>query len=133
MKKPLAALFAIILLAAVGACSDSTDLASGNTVITITWTDSPVSNSHACYLAVAKGSYAITSGPMPDSSVIVYNKSVSSSITKKYMNLAEDGSYTAFVYYDNDDNGIPSSGDLPFGVTPFTSTSGATISMSAAY
>lgn len=134
MKNPRPALFALVALAALAACADTTDLASGNTLISITWTSTSLSNAHASYLAVAKGSYPITSGSMPDSSVIVYNKSVSSSVTKKYLNLAEDGSYTAFIYYDNNDNGKPdSTPDLPVGVKNFTSSGGASVAITAQY
>jgi hypothetical protein len=134
MKNPQIALFALFALAAFVSCSDTTDLASGNTLISISWTSSSsFSNAHTCYLTVAKGSFAITSGSMPDSSAIVYNQSVGSSTTTRYLNLTEDGAYTAFIYYDNDDNGKPSSNDLPVGVVQFTSTGGASVALAAPY
>jgi len=133
MKKPLIVLCAALLFATFAACTDSTELASGNTVINITWTDAPETYEHACYLAVAKGTYSFGSASVPPSSAIVYNKSISSSITKRYLNLTDDGAYSAFVYYDKDDNGSLGSSDLQVGFAAFTSTSGAAVSLTAPY
>jgi hypothetical protein len=134
MKK-IGILLCACLAAALAACSTNSS-ASSDTKITIAWTNNGFSATHSqkSYLIIAKGGFGVSQDPA--AGAVIFTQAVNSSTSSVSTDLAEDGDYTAGIFYDYDDNrAFSSSADLIVTAKAFTFTAaqGASVALSAYY